>query len=701
MKVAGIRRRVVLAALIGGAPAIWAFTLAVPAAALPSGCSQVQRTVTCTFASTDSQQTFSVPAGIGSVQIDAVGAPGGGSAGGLGGTASAAVSVTPGQTLFVEVGGAGTATAGGFNGGGSPDLSAASIGGAGGGGGASDVRTVAGSLASRLVVAAGGGGSGAAGNPASLGHGGAADSAGTNGGANGSDVGGGGGGAGTSSAGGTAGTGGGAPGGTAGLDGASGTPGVGGDGAGGPSNTTGGGGGGGYFGGGGGGGGGESSGPTTQAGGGGGGGGSCYALAPIACGAASSSTPSVTITYTVPDTTSPTISIVSPGANAAYPLGTTVPASYSCADEAGGTGLAACQGPVASGSLIDTSAAGAHSFTVTARDNAGNVSSQTVSYTVVAPPTAAISSPAAGGSYRVGQVVHTAFACSEATGGPGIVTCADSNGAQAAAGASQSKSASGVLDTTDPGPHTYTVSVASADGMTGSTAIPYTVAAAPSISISAPIANHTYNIGQAVRVKYTCTDGVGGPGIKSCSGTVRNGRLLNTDSPGDFKFTVTARSRDGQTTKKTVSYSTVAPAGHPALKLSVHGVVLTNATVSVPPPTDALEKLLNECSDPDIGRLPQCNRQGGSFEIRSAFPASARFKKSNHQSLFNRAGHSATLYLYLRGPGNTTVALTFSVAGAWITKLQIGATSKGLVTETITVHYDSLKYQGCSPSSAC
>jgi hypothetical protein len=298
-------------------------------------------------------------------------------------------------------------------------------------------------------------------------------------------------------------------------------------------------------------------------------------------------------------------------------------------------------------------------------------------------------------------VVHTAFACSEASGGPGIVTCADSTGTQAAPGASQSKSASGVLDTSSPGPHTYTVTVASADGMTGSTAIPYTVAAAPSISISAPIANHTYNIGQAVRVKYTCTDGAGGPGIKSCSGTARNGRLLNTQSPDDFKFTVTATSRDGQTTKKTVSYSTVAPVGHPVLKLSLHGVVFTNAAVGLTPSMDQLEKQISACSNPLIQKLPQCNAHAGSLEIRPTFPARALFKKSNHQSLFNRAGHNATLYIYLRGRGNTTATMTFSLSGAWITKLQIGATSRALVSETITVHFDSLKYQGCSPSSAC
>src|SRR5690242_2626437 len=72
-----------------------------------SGCTQSGLTFTCTFQYTGAQQTFSVPAGVTSIHVDAVGAPGGSNGlapGGLGGTASADLTVTPGQTLFVEVG---------------------------------------------------------------------------------------------------------------------------------------------------------------------------------------------------------------------------------------------------------------------------------------------------------------------------------------------------------------------------------------------------------------------------------------------------------------------------------------------------------------------------------------------------------------------------------------------------------------------
>jgi hypothetical protein len=121
-----------------------------------------------TFSYTGGEQTYTVPAGVSGLSVTAIGARGGGPvscclAAGRGAVVSGVVSVTPGQVLYVEVGGSGGFPAGGFNGGGdSPTLIGLSV---YGGGGASDVRTLAMSagvisLNSRLIVAAGGGGSG-------------------------------------------------------------------------------------------------------------------------------------------------------------------------------------------------------------------------------------------------------------------------------------------------------------------------------------------------------------------------------------------------------------------------------------------------------------------------------------------------------------------------------------------------------------
>ena len=55
-------------------------------------------------------------------------------------------------------------------------------------------------------------------------------------------------------------------------------------------------------------------------------------------------------------------------------------ADYSCADV--GLGLESCTGNVADGAPIDTSKIGYHTFTVTATDKAGNITTQSVEYVV-------------------------------------------------------------------------------------------------------------------------------------------------------------------------------------------------------------------------------------------------------------------------------------------------------------------------------
>lgn len=109
------------------------------------------------FNFTGAVQTFVVPPGVTQVTIKTWGAQGGANwvnNTNFGGYVKGTVSVTPGQTLYVYVGGQPTTTAGGFNGGGAGD-------GAGkGGGGGTDVRTISNDLNSRLVVAGGGGGAG-------------------------------------------------------------------------------------------------------------------------------------------------------------------------------------------------------------------------------------------------------------------------------------------------------------------------------------------------------------------------------------------------------------------------------------------------------------------------------------------------------------------------------------------------------------
>ncbi|MFH1022177.1 MAG: C1 family peptidase [Planctomycetota bacterium] len=217
-----------------------------------------------TFSYTGGTQTWTVPSGVTSIQVDGRGAQGGagqgnGGSGGKGARVQTTLSVTPGATIYLHVGGKGCnwntdgSFAGGYNGGGS-----GAIGGydSGGGGGMSDI-VIGGSF---KVIAAGGGGGGGGDAIDYGGNGGGGGQTGTNG-SNSTD-GAGGGRGGTQSAGGAGGIG--TNPGSPGSSYLGGTGGEGGWGAGG-------GGGGGLYGGGGG-----AWGSSVNGGGGGGGGGSSF-----------------------------------------------------------------------------------------------------------------------------------------------------------------------------------------------------------------------------------------------------------------------------------------------------------------------------------------------------------------------------------------------------------------------------------------
>jgi Glycine rich protein len=147
------------------------------AVALPPGCSQSGQTVTCRYAA--GSNPFTVPAGVSSVHVVAVGGTGG-LGGGHGAVVSGDLAVSTGTTLFAVVGANGGGQTPGGAGGGAggpgggpvcvgnpfppPPLICFGSGDDGGpGGGASDFRTSQDSLSSRLLIAGGGGGAGGGG----------------------------------------------------------------------------------------------------------------------------------------------------------------------------------------------------------------------------------------------------------------------------------------------------------------------------------------------------------------------------------------------------------------------------------------------------------------------------------------------------------------------------------------------------------
>jgi hypothetical protein len=106
----------------------------------------------------------------------------------------------------------------------------------------------------------------------------------------------------------------------------------------------------------------------------------------------------------VEDSTAPAIDITTPAEGATFSQRQAVNADFSCTD-AGGSGVAGsadgCRGTVADGEAVGTLTLGARTFVVTARDNAGNTSEATRSYTVI--PTTRIALACEPRALLVGQ----------------------------------------------------------------------------------------------------------------------------------------------------------------------------------------------------------------------------------------------------------------------------------------------------------
>ena len=131
---------------------------------------------------------------------------------------------------------------------------------------------------------------------------------------------------------------------------------------------------------------------------------------------------------------------------------------------------------------------------------------------------------------------------------------------------------------------------------------------APTVSIGSPADGATYKLHQSISSSFTCTDGADGPGISSCTdqdGNPQGGRV-DTSSPGQYAFTVTATSLDGQTTTQTVSYTVSSPNNH--FKLShkqlnpTTGVVKFDVAVPGAGTVKVLETMLNSGRQFDSGR---------------------------------------------------------------------------------------------------
>ena len=250
----------------------------------------------------------------------------------------------------------------------------------------------------------------------------------------------------------------------------------------------------------------------------------------------------VTHTYTVVDATDPTVQLVTPADGATFAQGAVIAPDFSCADD---VGVVSCEGP----SAVDTSTLGAHQFTVTATDAAGNTGVVTHTYTVadVTDPVVELRRPVDGATYGRGEVVEVDLACDDEPGGSGVASCTGTRPSGAA------------IDTSTLGQHTFTATAVDGAGNSTSVTHTYTVVdrTSPTVQLAAPADGAAYARGDLVLADFTCFDEVGGGGLRpfgSCVGPVAVDAPVDTWTLGSHDFTVTATDAAGNVGWTTNTY---------------------------------------------------------------------------------------------------------------------------------------------------
>jgi uncharacterized repeat protein (TIGR01451 family) len=81
----------------------------------------------------------------------------------------------------------------------------------------------------------------------------------------------------------------------------------------------------------------------------------------------------------------------------------------------------------------------------------------------------------------------------------------------------------------------------------------------PTITVTSPAANATYQLNASVAASYACTDS--GSGVATCQGPVANGSPIDTSSTGTKTFVVKSMDNVGNGSGMTVTYSVVSGGG--------------------------------------------------------------------------------------------------------------------------------------------
>ncbi|BEP13260.1 hypothetical protein acdb102_15710 [Acidothermaceae bacterium B102] len=312
-------------------------------------------------------------------------------------------------------------------------------------------------------------------------------------------------------------------------------------------------------------------------------------------GAGNTTTAASTFTITPPDPTAPTASIALAGPSDGTNYTGDVTATVTSADEPGGSGLASTTYVLDSASSafvtgpITVSGLGSHTLTVTAMDNAGNVTTVGKTFAIVAPqvdttdPTGSIDLAGSfDGTTYTGDVTATVTAADEA-GGSGVATTT-----YVLDGAS-SLDYTAPLVVSAPGDHTLVVTITDHANNSFTVEKDWSSVAAPvdtidptvSLDLGGTVGGPGY-IGD-VTATATAAD-QGGSGLASTT-YVLDGAAAKpyttavvVSSAGDHTMTVTAKDGAGNTATATQTWSSVLlDTTDPAASISLAGPLYTGS----------------------------------------------------------------------------------------------------------------------------
>ncbi len=380
-------------------------------------------------------------------------------------------------------------------------------------------------------------------------------------------------------------------------------------------------------------------------------------------------TASQRITYTVAAPPSVSIGLKS---GQWFQQDSTAPTSFTCTEGQYGPGLSGCgdsSGHTNSGagtfagSLPTGTIGTGETYSVTATSTDGASTTKSITYNVAAPPTITSHTQ----TTYINDRAYESFTCADGTGGPGIATCTDGVG---------SPSGFRFLDTSTLGPHSFTVTATSSDGLSTTKTIDYDVIGP---AIQSPANGAIYATSETLTYQFDCglqTSLIACQASLSPSPTgaaISPGESLQLGVPGAYTLSVGTQYPDGIRHTSDTKFSIVQP-DTPTVNL-------------VSPAAGSTLKLLQSaaltihCSDPSGISIQSCQVGTDGGSLRGC------------ASVLDCGGTPVTISVPLdtSTPGSHTITASVSIGGQPVTQTYTYTVGDPSLTTPLPIH---LEYDG-------